>query len=61
MPTPGGNAAFAATGYKWPEECLDTGIVVEDRWMVDSLADRAVRLGYERVWFVHGDTVDVIR
>ena len=56
-----GNAAFAATGYKWPEECLDTGIVVEDRWMVDSLADRAVRLGYERVWFVHGDTVDVIR
>lgn len=56
-----GNAAYAASGYKWPEECLDTGIVVEDLWMVDSLADRALKWGYERVWLVHGDTVDVIR
>lgn len=56
-----GGAAYAASGYKWPEECLDTAITVEDRWMVDSLADRALKWGYERVWLVHGDTVDVIR
>lgn len=56
-----GNTAVAATGYKWPAVCRDTVVAVEDRRMVDSLADRALALGFKRVWLVHGDTVDVIR
>lgn len=56
-----GNAAIAASGYKWPTFCRDTAVMVEDRWMVDSLADQALARGFRRVWLIHGDTVDVIR
>lgn len=56
-----GHAAFAATGYKWPRVFGDTAIHVTDMHLVDSIADHAVKEGYDKVWLVHGDTVDVIR
>ena len=56
-----GHAAFAATGYKWPRVFGDTAIHVTELHLVDSIADRAIKEGYEKVWLVHGDTVDVIR
>lgn len=56
-----GHAAYAATGYRWPEVLSDTTIHVSETHLVDSIADHARSEGYETVWLVHGDTVDVIR
>lgn len=56
-----GHAALAATGYQWPRLFEDTAIQITEKHLIDNIADHAVKEGYEKVWLVHGDTVDVIR
>lgn len=58
-----GTAAYAATGYKWPTDIKDTTLWHDQHlpFNVDSIADAAIRHGYKTVWYVHGDTLDVVR
>lgn len=58
-----GYAAVAATDYQWPTVLSDTTINVHDQPSFDAqaIADQAIRQGYQKVWLVHGDTIDIIR
>lgn len=58
-----GYAAIAATDYQWPTFLRDTTINVHDQPSFDpqGIADKAIRQGFQKVWILHGDTVDVIR
>lgn len=54
-----GGAVMFRNEMKWPVEKFDTTINVKDFTSVKAMLPLAK--GYEGVWFVHGDTIDIIR
>ena len=56
-----GNALQHATGYRWPKRLDYAWIIPEDLREIDSMADNAVKQGYEKVILIQNGKADVIR
>lgn len=49
------------TGYQWPQELRDTNIVENNQAVIDKIIQKAFQDGFDRVWVLRHDTVDVIK
>ena len=56
-----GKAALAYNKYEWPRDIEQYYIDESEKYKIDSLADTAIAKGYENVWLVEKDNVDIIR
>ena len=56
-----GKAALAYNNYEWPRDIERNHIDESEKDKIDSIADRAIAEGYENVWLVEKDNVDIIR
>jgi hypothetical protein len=55
-----GYSTRQVTGYQWPEILSDTNIVENDQAMIDRITNKAFKEGFERVWVLRHDTVEVV-
>lgn len=56
-----GEAAYAYTGYKWPETIDIQDIDEYDKHKVDSIVNWAVANHFEKVWIIEKGNIDVIQ
>lgn len=56
-----GKAALAYNNYEWPRDIERNHIDESEKGKIDSIANRAIAEGYENVWLVEKDNVDIIR
>lgn len=55
-----GQAVEYETGYQWPMEVSGTTITQHEVNHIDSIAQQAFRDGYECVWILHNESIDVM-
>ena len=55
-----GYSTRQVTGYQWPEILSDTNIVENDQAIIDRITNKAFKEGFERVWVLRHDTVEVV-
>lgn len=55
-----GYSTRLVTEYKWPKELRDTNLVENDRVVIDKITRKAFQEGFDRVWILRHDTVDVV-
>lgn len=49
------------TDYTWPNDIEDTEIVAEEKSRINEVADSAIQAGFQCVWLLDGENINVIR